>query len=144
MGRDNQRTKARLNERIRAILEDGPMRSDDLHATMYRVYGHEKWSGLGSCATMSQTMRQSGMFRRKHWIDNHGCHYEGSLTASQLKKIGICVEVRSVWENKTMDEIIAPFLYKTHTRRLIHKMPASVREAFNNKKALLVGENNES
>jgi len=138
MGRDNQQTKARITERIRAILSDGPLRSDAIYSTMYETYGHEKWNGLGTVATMSQVMRQSGMFRRTHWEDRHGSHYEGSMSASQLKKVGVTLNIWSVWSNKSMDEIIEPFLTKTHTRRLITRMPASVREAYN--QALEVGE----
>jgi len=131
MAKGNQRTKARLTERIRAILFDGPMRSDDIHSILHREYGHEKWSGLGSVATMSQTMRQSGMFRRNHWVDTQGNAHNGKMSVSELRKVGVVVNVHSVWENKSMDEIIEPFLTKTHTRRLIGRMPASVREAYN-------------
>ena len=131
MRNHNQRTKARLNERIRAILFDGPMRSDEIHSILYREYGHEKWNGLGSVATMSQTMRQSGMFRRSHWVDTQGNTHNGKMSSSELRKVGVLVNIVSVWENKSMDEIIEPFLTKTHTRRRIERMPATVREAYN-------------
>ena len=52
------------------------------------------------------------------------------MSSSELRKVGVLVNVVSVWENKSMDEIIEPFLTKTHTRRRIERMPATVREAY--------------
>lgn len=129
MAKHTQRTKARLNNRVRAILMNGPMRSDDIHSVMLTNYGHEKWCGLGSVATLSQTLKQSGMFRRAYWETSTGRQLDGSLSATEHRRLGNGQDIISVWENKTMAEIIEPWLTKTHTRRKLSNMPATVREA---------------
>ena len=105
-------TRALTIERIWYMLQDGPMTSEVMYQQYITKYGLGMRAGLPTPNSFGQILLRSGMMRKvigKEGRDRHG------------RKV-------CLWEARTVDEIVEPFLTKTHTLRKLSRMPKFIRD----------------
>ena len=108
----NNVTRALTIERLWYMLQDGPMTSEIMYQEYINKYGIGIRAGLPTPNSFGQILLRSGMMRKvvgKEGRDRHG------------RRV-------AYWEARTVDEIVEPYLTKTHTLRKLSRMPKFIRD----------------
>tara|TARA_R110002012_G_scaffold9222_2_gene42482 strand:- start:20596 stop:20976 length:381 start_codon:yes stop_codon:yes gene_type:complete len=117
-----------LTTRVWSMLQDGPMTSEELYHKYVAAYGTGK--AVDRPSTFVQIVMRCGLMKKVGETKVVTKYLTGGATRRTV----------SVWEAKTLPELVKPYLKDGHPLRKLSRMPKFVRDAVKDAR----GECNES